>query len=82
MDPEDLDDYYLFFLSDNANRINDELIYPSNFEAMKMILKKTPEEKRENWETFKLYLEEISPNLYNDVKKYGKLGEFILNRSK
>lgn len=82
LDPEDLIDYYLFLLSDNANRINDELIYPSNFEAMKMIIKKAPEEKRENWETFKLYLEEISPNLYNDVKKYGKLGEFILNHSK
>ncbi len=82
LDPEDLIGYYLFLLSDDANRINDELIYPSNFEAMKMIIKKAPEEKRENWETFKLYLEEISPNLYNDVKKYGKLGEFILNHSK
>ncbi len=81
LDPEDLDDYYLFFLSDDANRINDELIYPSNFEALKMIIKKTPEEKKENWEIFKEYLEANSPNLYNEVKKYGKLGEFILNRS-
>ena len=82
LDPEDLDDYYLFFLSNDANRINDELIYPSNFEAMKMIIKETPEEKKENWEIFKEYLEGVSPNLHNDVKKYGKLGEFILNRSK
>jgi len=81
LDPGDLNDYYLFFLSDYANRSNDELIYPSNFEAMKMIIKKTSEEKRENWGTFKLYLEEISPNLYNDVKKYDKLGEFILKHS-
>ncbi|MHA2280460.1 MAG: SDR family NAD(P)-dependent oxidoreductase [Promethearchaeota archaeon] len=82
LDPEDLVDYYLFLLSDSANRINDELIYPSNFEVMKMIIKKAPVEKRENWEVFKDYIEEISPNLYNDVKKYGKLGEFILNHSK
>lgn len=82
LDPENLIDYYLFLLSDNANRINDNLIYPSNFEAMKMIIKETPEEKRENWETFKIYLEESSPSLYNDIKKYGRLGEFILNRSK
>jgi 3-oxoacyl-[acyl-carrier protein] reductase len=81
LDPEDLDDYYLFFLSEDANRINDELVYPSNFEALKMIIKKTPEEKKENWEIFKEYLEDNSPNLYNEVKKYGKLGEFILNRS-
>jgi 3-oxoacyl-[acyl-carrier protein] reductase len=82
LDPEDLVDYYLFLLSDSANRINDELIYPSNSEVMKMIIKKAPVEKRENWEVFKDYIEEISPNLYNDVKKYGKLGEFILNHSK
>ena len=80
--PEDLNDYYLYLLSEKTNRVNDELIYPSSFEAMKMIIKETPEEKKENWETFKAYLEEISPNLYNDVKKYGKLGEFILNRSR
>lgn len=82
LDPEDLNDYYLFVLSDEANRINDELIYPSSFEAMKMIIKEASEEKRENWETFKGFLEEKSPNLYNDVKKLIKLAEFILNRSK
>ncbi|MHA1931444.1 MAG: SDR family NAD(P)-dependent oxidoreductase [Promethearchaeota archaeon] len=81
LDPEDLDDYYLFLLSDKANKINDELIYPNTFEAMKIIIKKAPKEKIENWEMFKVYLEEASPNLYNEVKKLGKLGEFILNRS-
>lgn len=49
---------------------------------MKIIIKKDPIEKIENWETFKIYLGKISPNLYNDVKKYGKLGAFILNRSR
>ena len=82
LNPEDLIVYYLFVLSDDANRVNDALIYASSFEAMKLMIKKAPEEKRENWEIFKVYLEEISPNLYNDVKKYGKLGGFILNHSK
>jgi len=82
LNPEDLNEYYLFVLSEYANRLNDELIYPSSFEAMKMIIKETPEEKRENWETFKEFLEEKSPSLYNDVKKVNKLAEFILNRSK
>ncbi|MBA7539713.1 hypothetical protein ES705_31994 [subsurface metagenome] len=82
LDPEDLNDYYLFVLSDEANRINDELIYPSNFEAMKMIIREAPEEKKEDWDTFKVFLEEKSPNLYNNVKKYGKLGGFILDRLK
>ncbi|MHA2037608.1 MAG: SDR family NAD(P)-dependent oxidoreductase [Promethearchaeota archaeon] len=81
LDPEDLEDYYLFLLSEGANRVNDELIYPNTFEAMKIVIEKAPKEKTENWEMFKIYLEEVSPNLYNEVKKFGKLGEFILNRS-
>jgi len=81
LDPEDLNDYYLYVLSDMANKVNDELIYPSNFEAMKMIIKDAPEEKKENWDVFKEYLEEKSPNLYNNIKKFGTLGEFILDRS-
>ena len=82
LDPEDLNDYYLFLLSDDANRVNDELVYPNSFEAMKLIIKKAPSEKIGDWETFKTYLEEASPNLYNEIKKFGKLGEFILNRSR
>ena len=81
LDPKDLDDYYLFLLSDKANRVNDELIYPSSFEAMKIIIRKSPEDKIGNWDIFKEYLEEISPNLYSDIKKYGKLCAFIFNRS-
>ncbi|MFW9897008.1 MAG: SDR family NAD(P)-dependent oxidoreductase [Candidatus Thorarchaeota archaeon] len=82
LDPEDLNDYYVFLLTDEANSINDELIYPNSFEAMKMILKNAPNDKIESWESFKPYLEEASPNLYNEIKMYGKLGEFVLNRSK
>ncbi|MFX0081072.1 MAG: SDR family NAD(P)-dependent oxidoreductase [Candidatus Hodarchaeota archaeon] len=82
LDPEDLNDYYLFVLSDMANKVNDELIYPSDFEAMKMIIKEAPREKKENWDVFRSFLEENSPNLYNNIKKFGKLGEFILDRSK
>ena len=82
LDPKDLDDYYLFLLSHEANRTHDELIYPSTFEAMKLIIKKTPDDKKRNWEVFKEFLEHNSPNLYSEVKKYGKLCEFILNRSR
>jgi effector-binding domain-containing protein len=82
LDPEDVTDYYIFVLSEYANRINDELIYPSSYEAMKLIIREIPEEKKESWDTFKTYLEEKSPNLYTDVKKLGKLCEFIVDRSK
>ncbi|MHA1987286.1 MAG: SDR family NAD(P)-dependent oxidoreductase [Promethearchaeota archaeon] len=79
LDPEDLNLYYLYLLSEDANKVNDELIYPSSFEAMKLLIRKAPKEEIENWETFKIYLEGASPNLYKDVKKLGKLGEFILD---
>jgi len=82
LNPEDLIDYYLFTLSDQANKVNDELIYPSNFEAMKMIIKETPEEQKQDWDKFKVFLNEKSPNLHNNIKKLGKLGEFIFNRLK
>ncbi|MFX0030410.1 MAG: SDR family NAD(P)-dependent oxidoreductase [Candidatus Hermodarchaeota archaeon] len=82
LDPEDLIDYYLFLLSAQANKLNDELIYPSNFEALKMIIREAPEDKKQDWERFKEFLEEKSPNLYNNVKKLSILGEFILNRLK
>jgi 3-oxoacyl-[acyl-carrier protein] reductase len=82
LDPEDLIDYYLFILSDQANKVNDELIYPSNFEAMKMIIKETPEEHKQDWDKFKEFLNVKSPNLHNNLKKSGRLGEFIFNRLK
>ncbi|MFX1280992.1 MAG: SDR family NAD(P)-dependent oxidoreductase [Promethearchaeota archaeon] len=82
LDPIDLTDYYLFALSEEANRINDELIYPSNFEALKMIIREAPVDQKQDWDHFKQFLEEKSPNLYNNIKKLSKLGEFILNRLK
>ncbi|MFX1481391.1 MAG: SDR family NAD(P)-dependent oxidoreductase [Promethearchaeota archaeon] len=82
LDPIDLIDYYLFALSEQANRINDELIYPSNFEALKMIIREASVDQKQDWDHFKQFLEEKSPNLYNNIKKLSKLGEFILNRLK
>ena len=78
--PIDLVDYYLFALSEHSNKINDELIYPSNFEALKMIVRETPEEQKRDWDQFKGFLEEKSPNLYKNIKKLGNLGAFILDR--
>jgi 3-oxoacyl-[acyl-carrier protein] reductase len=82
LDPTDLIDYYLFALSEQANRINDELIYPSNFEALKMIIREAPEDQKQDWAQFKQFLKEKSPNLFKNIKKLSELGEFILNRLK
>ncbi|GAH28143.1 unnamed protein product [marine sediment metagenome] len=82
MNPWDLNEYYLFLLSDEANRINDELIYTQNFQQVKKIIDEAPTDKKENWEIFQEYLEEKNPKLFNSVKKLRKFIEFLLLRSK
>ncbi len=82
LDPEELNDYYLFLMSDYANRMNDELIYPSYFEAARKFIADAPGDKKDNWEVFQDYLKEKSPRVFDNVKKFGNLMDFILIRSK
>ncbi|MHA1241202.1 MAG: SDR family NAD(P)-dependent oxidoreductase [Promethearchaeota archaeon] len=79
MSPQELNNYYLFLLSDNANKIDNALIFTSDFSEVRKILSTTPSVKRENWELFKTYLEENAPKIYSKVRKLGKLVEFIIN---
>lgn len=81
MNPEELIDYYLFLLSDDANRISDELIYTSDFESLKKILKEIPEDKKKDWDSLKEYLEEKEPSIYENVRKIRRLVEFLLKRA-
>jgi len=80
MDSEDLIDYYLFLLSDNANKINNAFIYTNDFEEIKRLLKDAPENYRQSWERFKKYLEEKAPKIYINVKNLGSLVDFIITR--
>ena len=80
MNPEDLIDYYLFLLSDNANKINNALIYTNDFEEIKRLLRDAPENNRQSWERFKDYLEEKAPRLYVNVRNLGNLVDFIITR--
>jgi len=82
LDPEELNDYYLFLMSDYANRMTDELIYPSYFEATRKFIAEASEDKKRNWERFQDYLKEESPRIYENVKNLGDLMDFILSRSK
>ena len=79
MNPQELNDYYLFLLSDNANKIDNALIFTNDFGEIRNLLSKAPPVKRENWEVFKPYLEEKAPKIYSNVRKLGKLVEFIIN---
>lgn len=81
MDPEDVNDYYIFLLSENANRIDNALIFTNDFDEVKKFLSEAPSGKNDNWDVFKDYLEENSPNTYANVKKLGKLVDFIIKSS-
>ena len=82
MNPWDLNDYYLFFMSDLSNRVNDKLIYTTDFQEIKSIISKAPSDKTESWDVFKDYLMEKSPKIYENVKKLGKLVDFVINHPK
>ena len=82
LNPWDLNEYYLFLLSDYANRVDNALIYSSDFTEVKKFLSKAPSDKAESWEVFKAYLEENSPKIYAKVKKLGNLVDFVIKSSK
>ena len=80
MNPRELNDYFVFFMSDASNRMNDQLIISSDIQTVKKLIKEAPGDKKENWEIFKTYLEEKAPKTFINVKKLGKFIEFLLSR--
>lgn len=80
MNPWDLNDYYIFLLTSEANRMNGELIYVNEIEDVRKLFDETPADKKESWNVFKDYLEEKSPKIFNNVKKHGKLIEYFLKK--
>ncbi len=82
LNPWDLNDYYLFLLCNDANRVDNALIFAYDFNEVKKLLDKAPSGKKENWEVFKDFLEENAPKVYENVKNLGKLVDFIITRSK
>jgi 3-oxoacyl-[acyl-carrier protein] reductase len=79
MNAQELNDYYLFLLSDKANKTDNALIFTNDFGEIRNLLSKAPPVNRENWEVFKPYLEENAPKIYSKIRKLGKLVEFIIN---
>ena len=80
LDPWDLNDYYLFYLSETSNSVNNEFVFTEDFEKVKKLIKNAPREKKADWNSFKEYFEETSKRLYNDVKKNRRFIEFLLTR--
>lgn len=81
LNPWDLNEYYLFLLTENANKIDNGLIFSYDFQEVKRILAEAPMGKKENWEVFEDYFKENAPKSYDNVKNYGNLIDFIISRS-
>ncbi|MFX1419660.1 MAG: SDR family NAD(P)-dependent oxidoreductase [Promethearchaeota archaeon] len=81
LNPWDLNDYYLFLLSDSANRIDNGLIFAYDFQEVKRVLVEAPADKKVNWEAFNEYFKEKAPKSYDNVKNYGKLVDFLISRT-
>lgn len=80
MQPQELNDYYLFLLSDKANRVNDELVFPNEFEQYVDLINELPDAKKQNWDTLKEYLEKEEPNIYENIRKQWRLAHFLLKK--
>ncbi|NHJ20844.1 MAG: SDR family NAD(P)-dependent oxidoreductase [Candidatus Lokiarchaeota archaeon] len=80
LNPWDLNEFYVFLLSDYANRVDNALIFTQDLNEVKKLLAEAPAGKKENWEVFKDYLEEIAPQIFENVKNLGKLVDFIIER--
>jgi 3-oxoacyl-[acyl-carrier protein] reductase len=80
MSPRELNDYYLFLLSENSNRLNDEIIFTNYIQEAIRLMKETSPEKGSNWDDFKGHLETSSPKIYQNVRKLGKLIDFLIER--
>jgi len=78
--PEALNTYYLFLLSEDANRVNDELIFINQFEQLIDIIKDLSEEHTKDWDALKGYLEANEQNVYENVKSQRRLCTFLLER--
>lgn len=80
LNPWDLNDYYIFLLSDDANRVDNALIFTNHINEAIKLLAEAPTGKKENWDVFKDYLEEKAPKIYENVKNFGRLVNFIISR--
>ncbi|MFX1498196.1 MAG: SDR family NAD(P)-dependent oxidoreductase [Promethearchaeota archaeon] len=81
LNPWDLNEFYIFLLSDEANKLDNALLFSYDINEAKKLLVEAPSGKKESWDVFKEYLEDKAPKVYENVKDLGKLIDFIVSRS-
>jgi len=81
LSPSEITDYYIFLLSEMANKFNFRLLNTLDFETLKKFIRESPPDKNQDLNTFLEYLEFKNEKLYRDLKKFSLLIEFLLNRN-
>lgn len=79
--PSEITDYYIFLLSEMANKYNFKLLNTLDFETLKKIIRESPLDKKKDLNTFLEELESKNEKLYRALKKFSLFIEFLLNRN-
>ncbi|MFW9867579.1 MAG: SDR family NAD(P)-dependent oxidoreductase [Candidatus Thorarchaeota archaeon] len=80
LSPSEISDYYIFLLSEMANRYNFKLLNSFDFEAVKKIIRESSPDKKKDLKTFLEELEIKNKKIYGNVKSLSLFIEFLLNR--
>ena len=78
LNPWDITDYYLFLLSESANKYNLKLLNTLDFETVKKIISEAPTDKTNNKDEFLEYLRVKNEKVYQKVKNLSRFVEFLL----
>jgi NAD(P)-dependent dehydrogenase (short-subunit alcohol dehydrogenase family) len=79
--PSEITEYYIFLLSEMANKYNFQLFNTFDFETLKKIIRESSLEKKKDVNTFLEELEFKNEKLYRNCKKFSLFIEFLLNRN-
>jgi len=78
LNPWDMSDYYLFLLSEYANKYNFKLLNTFDFELVKKIISEAPTDKKNSIDDFLEYFKVKNEKVYQNVKNLSKFVEFLL----
>lgn len=79
--PSDISEYYIFLLSEMANKYNSKLMNTFDFETIKKMITESLPDKKKDLKTFLEELEFKNKKLYRNVKNFSLFIEFLLNRN-
>ena len=80
METDELDDYFVFFMTKKANKLSDELADTNDLKQVEKIIADASDDKKASWDVFKPYLKEVNEYVYKNLGKLRRIVEFLLER--